>query len=278
MPDAGRPRLRIWGCRGSLPVGGPGTARHGGATACVVVEEAGRRLVLDAGSGIRWHGRSLTEAERGGSHTVLLSHTHWDHVCGLPFFAPLYDAAATVTILGPHQPSAALPEIIERLFAPAVWPLPPRARMEVQGVAPGQFRAGGFQVSAIQVAHAGTTLGYRINTESGRSVSYVTDNELAGMHPSVRAELVQMLAGSDVLLHDATWADAILDERAGWGHSSVGETIALGMEAGCRLVVLFHHDPDADDEGLERNLATALHGSTGTPEVILARDGMTLEL
>lgn len=278
MPDAGRPRLRIWGCRGSLPVGGPGTARHGGATACVVVEEAGRRLVLDAGSGIRSYSRSLTEAERGGSHTVLLSHTHWDHLCGLPFFAPLYDPGATVTLLGPHQPSATLPEIIERLFAPAVWPLPPRARIEVHGVQPGEFRAGGFQVAAVPVAHAGTTLGYRVGTESGPSVSYVTDNELTGMHPSARAELVQMLAGSDVLFHDATWADAILDERAGWGHSSVGESIALGMEAGCRLVVLFHHDPDADDEELERNLATALRGSTGTPEVILARDGMTLEL
>ncbi|HUG28646.1 MAG TPA: MBL fold metallo-hydrolase [Gemmatimonadales bacterium] len=278
MPETGRPRLQIWGCRGSIPVGGPGTARYGGATACVVVEEAGRRLVLDAGSGIRSYGRSLNEAERGGSHTLLLSHTHWDHLCGLPFFAPLYDPGATVTILGPHQPSATLPEIIERLFAPAVWPLPPRARIKVYGVEPGAFQAGGFQISAVQVAHAGMTLGYRVATESGQSVSYVTDNELAGMHPSVRAELVQLLAGSDVLLHDATWADAILDERAGWGHSSVGETIALGMEAGCRLVVLFHHDPDADDEELERNLATALGGSTGTPEVILARDGMTLEL
>ncbi len=244
----------------------------------MVLEEAGRRLVLDAGSGIRSYGRSLSEAGRAGSHTLLLSHTHWDHLCGLPFFAPLYAADATVTILGPDQPSATLPEIIERLFAPAVWPLPPRARIEVQGVEPGAFTAGGFRVSAVQVAHAGTTLGYRVSTESGRSVSYVTDNELAGMHPSVRAELVQLLTGSDVLIHDATWADAILDERAGWGHSSVGETIALGMEAGCRLVVLFHHDPDADDEELEQNLATALRGSTGTPEVILARDGMTLEL
>lgn len=244
----------------------------------MVVEDGARRLVLDAGSGIRGYGRSLTEAERVGSHTLLLSHTHWDHLCGLPFFEPLYDPGATVTILGPHQPSARLPGIVERLFDPAVWPLPPRARLEVHGVEPGAFVAHGFPVSAVQVAHAGTTLGYRIHTESGQSVSYVTDNELAGMHPSVRAELVQMLAGSDVLLHDATWADAILDERAGWGHSSVGETIALGMEAGCRVVVLFHHDPDADDEGLERNLATALRGSTGTPEVILARDGMTLEL
>lgn len=259
-------------------MGGPGTARHGGATACVVVEDGGRRLVLDAGSGLRGFGRSLAEAERGGPHTILLSHTHWDHLCGLPFFAPLYDPDATVTILGPHQPSATLPEVIDRLFAPAVWPLLPSARLEVHGRGPGEFAAAGFPVSAVQVAHAGTTLGYRIGTESGQSVSYITDNELAGMHPSVRAELVHLLAGSDVLLHDATWADAILDERAGWGHSSVGEAIALGMEAGCRLVVLFHHDPDADDEGLERNLATALRGSTGTPEVILARDGMTLEL
>lgn len=278
MPEAARPRLTIWGCRGSLPVGGPGTARYGGATACVVVAEGSRRLVLDAGSGIRAYGRSLSEAEGGGPHTVLLSHTHWDHICGLPFFAPLYDPRASVTVLGPDQPSATLPEIVEGIFAPAVWPLPPRAQLQVHSLGTGESRAGGFPVRAVRLAHAGTTLGYRIQTESGQSVSYVTDNELAGMHPSVRAELVQVLAGSDVLLHDATWADAILDERAGWGHSSVGEAIALGMEAGCRVVVLFHHDPDADDEALERNLALAPRGTTGTPEVILARDGMTLEL
>lgn len=244
----------------------------------MVVAEGHHRLVLDAGSGLRGYGRTLTAEERGGSHAVLLSHTHWDHLCGLPFFAPLYDPGASVTILGPDQPSVALREIIHRLFDPAVWPLEPSARMEVVGVEPGEFGTAGFRVRAVQVAHAGRTFGYRIATQSGPSVSYVTDNELARMHPSVRAELVQLVGGSDVLLHDATWADAILDERAGWGHSSVGEAIALGVEAGCRLVVLFHHDPDADDAALERNLASALDGHTGSPEVILARDGMILEL
>jgi ribonuclease BN (tRNA processing enzyme) len=277
VADAAPPRLTIWGCRGSLPVGGAGTARHGGATACVVLEDGPNRLVLDAGSGLRSYAQSLPEGHEA-PHVILLSHTHWDHLCGLPFFLPLYQPDSTVTVLGPDQPSATLVEVITRLFEPAVWPLSPRARLEVRPIETGPLQAGGFAVTAIQVAHAGTTFGYRINTESGRSVSYITDNELSRMHPSGRADLVHLLAGSDVLLHDATWADALLAERGGWGHSSVGESIALGMEADCGTVVLFHHDPDADDDSLEQNLASARTDATGTPRVILARDGMTLEL
>lgn len=272
------PRLTIWGCRGSIPVGGPGTARHGGATACVVLEDGDRRLILDAGSGLRQFGLSLAESARTGHHDILLSHAHWDHVLGLPFFAPLYDAEATVTVLGPDQPASTLDQVVRGLLAPAVWPLVPAARLQVRAVTAGAVEGTAFQVRAHRVAHAGVTLGYRIDTETGPSVSYITDNELGRMHSGERAELVHFVAGSDVLIHDAAWPDALLPERAGWGHSSVGEAIALGMDAGCRTVVLFHHDPDADDATLERNLAAQPLPGDGVPAVLLARDGMTLEL
>lgn len=278
MPESARPCLTIWGCRGSLPVGGAGTARYGGATACVVLEEGTRRLVLDAGSGLRAYGRSLSADQRSGHHTLLLSHAHWDHLCGLPFFAPLYHPDATVTILGPDQPDQPLAEVIPALFGSAVWPLTPVAALSVEAVELGRFRAGGFTARAIRLAHAGVTLGYRINTDTGPSVSYITDNELTMMHSENRRELVQLVAGSDVLIHDATWADAILSDRAGWGHSSVGEAIELGMEAGCRTVLLFHHDPDADDDALDHNLAAGRARVATGPVVINARDGLTWEL
>ena len=278
MPETGRPRLTIWGCRGSIAVGGPGTVRHGGATSCVVIEEGPRRLVLDAGTGLRRYGRSLTPPDIPGPHTVLLTHTHWDHLIGLPFFPPLYHASATIKVLGPDQPGATLTQVLDRLLDPAVWPLQPSADLRVTPVGPGRFEAGGFSVAAVRVAHAGVTLGYRIDTESGGSVSYVTDNELAAMHPEERSELVQLVAGSDVLIHDATYADAQLAERAGWGHSSAEESVRLGLEAGCRTVLLFHHDPDADDALVDERLELARRSAgSGDMTVMAAADGLILE-
>lgn len=260
-------------------MGGPGTARHGGATACLVVAEGQRRLVLDAGSGLRRYAMQLEPSALAGHHVILLSHTHWDHVCGLPFFLPLYEAGAIVSVLGPDQPSATLDAIVRGLLAPATWPLPPACDLEVLGLSAPAFSAGGFAVRSCRTAHAGVALGFRVETESGRSVSYITDNELAAMHPDGRRELVHLAAGSDVLVHDATWADAIAGDRRGWGHSSVAEAVALGMEAGCRTVVLFHHDPDADDAALDRNLADAERMADGSgTRVIMSRDGLTLEL
>jgi ribonuclease BN (tRNA processing enzyme) len=111
-------------------------------------------------------------------------------------------------------------------------------------------------------------------------VSYVTDNELGAMHPAGREELVQHLAGSDVLIHDATWSDEVGAARTGWGHSSAGEAVALGLDAGCRTVVLFHHDPDAADDALDRrlDLARGRAGPQGGLLVLAAADGLSLEL
>jgi len=279
VPEASPVRITFWGTRGSIAVGGAGTARHGGATPCVALD-AGTRLILDAGTGLRALGQALPAEGTAGEHAILLSHLHWDHIAGLPFFPPLYDPAATVRILGPDQDSAPVSRVVERLLDPAVWPLPVRARLEPAGVLEGAFEVAGFTVGSARLAHPGRTLGYRIQAGAGPIVSYVTDNEVAAMHPAQRHELVQLVAGSDVLIHDATWADALLPDRAGWGHSSAGEAVALGVEAGCRTVVLFHHDPDAGDDALDRVLAEAREQADrqGGPDVIAASDGLCLEI
>ncbi len=261
-------------------MGGAGTSRYGGATPCVLLAEGDHRLVLDAGTGLRWHGRSLAAQELPGEHVILLSHLHGDHLAGLPFFAPLYHPEATVRVLGPDQPTASLQEVLDRLLDPAVWPMARRGVLEATAVGPGRFMAAGFAVRAGRLAHAGVTLGYRVETPAGRIVSYVTDNELAALHPSGRQELVQLVTGSDVLIHDAAWPDALLPDRAGWGHSSAGEAAALGADAGCRTVVLFHHDPDADDPAIDRQLEAARRRiGDGVPTVVVAAaDGLILEL
>lgn len=273
-------RITFWGTRGSVAVGGPGTSRYGGATPCVLLAEGDHRLVLDAGTGLRRLGRSLTPQALPGEHVVLLSHLHGDHLAGLPFFAPLYHPAAVVRVLGPDQPTASLQQVLDRLMDPAVWPIPRRGVLETMAVGPGRFEAAGFAVQAGRLAHPGVTLGYRVVTPSGRIVSYVTDNELAALHPSGRQELVQLVTGSDVLIHDAAWPDALLPDRAGWGHSSAGDAAALAADAGCRMVVLFHHDPDADDSAIDRQVEAARQriGGGGPREVVAAADGLILEL
>ncbi|MDZ4675468.1 MAG: MBL fold metallo-hydrolase [Gemmatimonadota bacterium] len=280
MAELQAPRLTFWGSRGSIPVGGPARVRYGGATACISLTDQGRRIVVDAGSGLREYGKSLTSTEPDQHHTILLSHLHWDHIAGLPFFPPLYQSSAAVEILGPNQPTATLKSVVAGLMAPAVWPLSPLAALTVTPVQAGEFQAGGFAVNACQLAHAGLTLGYRITCPSGPIVSYVTDNELAAMHPALRQALVQLVAGSDVLVHDATWNDALLPERSGWGHSSGSEAVALGLDAGCRTVVLFHHDPDADDAALDRQVESARRQAAehGGSVVVAAADGMILDL
>lgn len=274
------PRLTFWGTRGSLPVGGPGTALHGGATPCVTIEQGDHRLILDAGSGIRRLGQSLPPGGSGSGHTILLSHLHWDHIAGLPFFPPLYDPGAAVAILGPDQPSATVHSVVAGLVAPAVWPIEPRADLSITAIAAGGMTVAGFEVLAFPLAHAGRALGYRITCPSGLIVSYVTDNELAAMHPAQRQALVQAVVGSDVLIHDATWTDDILPQRAGWGHSSATEAATLGLDAGCATVVLFHHDPDADDAALGRQLDAARDrvATSGGPRIVVAADGLILDL
>lgn len=280
MADVASARLTFWGTRGSLPVGGPGTVRHGGATACVTIEEGDRRLILDAGSGIQRLGQSLPATHGRRAHSILLSHMHWDHIAGLPFFPPLYDPAAVVTVIGPDQPSATIQAALAGLMAPAFWPIAPRCAMRVSSITNGEHSSEGFGLLAFPLAHAGQTLGYRITCQSGRTVSYVTDNELAAMHPAQRQALVQAVAGSDVLIHDATWNDDLLPQRAGWGHSSGTEAATLGLDAGCAMVVLFHHDPDADDAALDRQLDAARErvATPGGPRVVAAADGLILDL
>lgn len=288
MNAAGGPgaRLRFWGVRGSVPAPGPSTAATGGNTPCVSVEAPGAPLiVLDAGTGIRSLGSRLASAPPGTPIELLLTHTHWDHIHGLPFFAPLYAAGADLRITGPrHQ--ASLRTVLERLTAPECFPIP-AARWagltQVRELEADPLALGPAAVRPITLNHPGPTLGYRIDVAGAGSVAYLTDNELSGHRHGVpagwRQALIDLVGGCDVMVHDTTWADDEVARHAGWGHSSPMEAIRLAREAGCRRVVLFHHHPDHDDGRLadsERRAADA--GEAAGLGVVLAREGMDVSL
>jgi phosphoribosyl 1,2-cyclic phosphodiesterase len=279
-------RLKVWGCRGSVPTPGPGTVGCGGNTSCLEVLLAdGTVLVLDAGTGIRDLGLELVE--RGTQQiNLLLTHLHLDHVEGLRFFAPLWDERVEVDVWGPPSPVSSLPERIARAFSPPLFPVDLHdvpARVTFRDVPRRPWTIGGASLTAELVLHPGPTVGYRIEGD-GASLGYLPDHEpaLAGTIDDRPRDWISGagIAGDvDVLLHDAQYFEDEYEMRIGWGHSSVADAVAFTRAVGARRLVLFHHEPRHDDGSLERleTRAQSLAGRNGA-EATLAREGMVVEL
>jgi len=288
-------RVKIWGARGSIPAPGPLTARYGGNTPCVTLqsEDPARRslVILDAGTGIRPLGRALVEASSEPlTADLVISHTHWDHIQGLPFFGPFYDERSHIRIWGAHQGKVPLERILREQMSPVVFPVPLDqldATLSVTPVEPGWFTVGGFVVDAMRLRHPGNTLGFRLAPRTGGpSVVYITDNELGpGGNYDVgagwRDELVSFVAGTDLLIHDAMFTSEEVVTYAGWGHSSYLEAVDLAAEAGVGRLVLFHHRPERNDDEMDDLFAEARRRAESrrpTLEVVAAFEGLEITL
>jgi len=254
--------VTFWGTRGSIPTPGPETARYGGNTACISITGPDNRLViLDAGSGLRPLGHMLMKQRNGIlSADILLSHTHWDHIQGLPFFKPFSCRETSVVVYGAQQEGVPLKEILGRQMDPMVFPVPLNAlaaSLMVVEIEEGEFEIDGFNVCALRLRHPGTTLGYRlVPTTGGRQLAYVTDNELGPggnyeVTPDWRSKMVEFIQGADTLIHDAMYLDQFIQARAGWGHSTPRQAVDLAREGRCRRLILFHHEPEHDDAALD---------------------------
>jgi phosphoribosyl 1,2-cyclic phosphodiesterase len=284
--------VTFWGTRGSIPTPGPGTARYGGNTACISVESPdGRLVILDAGSGLRPLGHELMKQRNGVlAADILLSHTHWDHIQGLPFFKPLSSRETSVCIYGAAQEGVPLKEILGRQMDPMVFPVPLNAlaaSLMVVEIEEGEFEIDEFNVCAFRLRHPGTTLGYRlVPSNGGREMAYVTDNELGpgGTYEvgvDWRTHMVDFVRGTDTLIHDAMYLDQIIQARAGWGHSTPRQAVDLAHEGKCRRLILFHHEPEHDDAALDRLvLDTREYAARVAPglEVVPAMEGMGFSL
>lgn len=291
MPRPMAYTVTFWGTRGSIPTPGAHTVRYGGNTPCIAVEAGDQHVILDAGTGIRALGAQLVERQNGSVRAeILLSHTHWDHIQGLPHFKPFFAAGNEIRIRASQQGAATLETILRLQMHPAVFPVPLdalAARLTVEQVAVGEFEVGPFVVQAMRLRHPGTTLGFRLTPRhGGASLAYVTDNELGrggdyDLPTSWRRDLVAFLAGADVVIHDAMYTPAQLELHRGWGHSTYEEALALAAEAEAKQLVLFHHEPEHGDETMDRltdearRLAVRLGTAT---EVSAAQEGMRLTL
>lgn len=276
-------RLKVWGCRGSLPTPGAETVTYGGNTSCVeVCLDNGTVLVLDAGTGIVELGLEL--AERGApSVQLFLTHLHLDHVEGLRFFAPMWNPAVELDIWGPPSPVSSLPERIARAFSPPLFPIDLHdvpANVRFRDVPREPWELGGAAMSAALVLHPGPTLGFRIEAD-GSTLAYIPDHEPA--FAGVTGRTREWISGAgvaeevDVLLHDGQYSAGEYEERVGWGHSSVDDAVAFADAVEARRLVLFHHEPRHDDEELARleERASELRGDR-YEQPMLAREGLVV--
>lgn len=269
-------RLQLLGVRGSTPAPGPQFVRYGGHTSCVAITADGAErpsVVLDAGTGIR----NLT-AELGGASydgAILLSHLHWDHVQGLPFCQAVDRADARVDLFLPEQPGTSAHDLLARFMSPPSFPITPdgmKGTWTFTGLAPGKVDVEGFVVTAADAAHkGGRAYGYRVADDRG-SVGYLPDHAPAA---GVSDEMLALLHGVDVLLHDAQFVEkerAIADD---YGHATVQDAIDLAVRVGARRLVLFHHGPARTDDALDEIAASY----AGSPvELLMAREGDRIEV
>jgi ribonuclease BN (tRNA processing enzyme) len=268
-------KLVLLGVRGSTPAPGAQFVRYGGHTSCVAVIPDGATdptLILDAGTGLRALTRRLSTPAFHGA--ILLSHLHWDHVQGLPFFAAGDRHASVVDLYVPAQRGESARELIARTMSPPSFPIEPgglNGSWTFHSLEAGSTRIGGFRLDAADLAHkGGRTFGYRIEDESG-SIAYLPDHgPIQGCSPEARA----LVAGVDVLLHDAQFIEserAVADE---YGHSTIDEAIRMAVEGQVGTLVLFHHSPERTDDQLD-----ALGAQLDAPlPVLIAREGLEISL
>ncbi|MBX3226967.1 MAG: MBL fold metallo-hydrolase [Labilithrix sp.] len=271
-------RVTFWGVRGSIPCPGRTHARYGGNTSCVELEIGSSSVVLDAGTGLRALGASL--ARRGVARIhLLLSHTHWDHTCGLPFFGPAYDPSSEITIVAGHASERAggVCGILASQIAPPSFPVSLAqmpARLSFRDVPAGaSFELeGGGRVRTARLVHPDGATGFRVE-HAGASVAYVTDteHEPGRLDPSV----LTLIEGADLVIYDCTYTDEELASHRGWGHSTWEEGVRLCVAAGAKRLAIFHHDPDHDDAFMDRVAREAKRRWSGA---FVAREGMTIAL
>ena len=298
---------RFWGTRGSIPSPGPHTVRHGGNTSCVEVRTPdGGSVILDAGTGIRSLATARAATAAGATDNsgtdndgtapgretdIFITHAHWDHIQGLPFFAPLYDGACHVRIWTAPTLLARVERALRSQMAPDVFPVPfeeVRATVEFLPVPEDGTTVGGLSIATFPLRHPGGAVGFRVSgcNEGEGTLVYIPDNELYpgapyDAPPEWRSWLVRFIHGADLLIHDAMYTAAEYPSVVGWGHSTVDEAVELAAEAGVPKLMLFHHHPERHDDAMDEMVELARESCGrlgGNVEIAVATEGARIRL
>jgi phosphoribosyl 1,2-cyclic phosphodiesterase len=283
-PVSGGVAITFYGVRGSTPCAGPEFARYGGHSSCVVLESRDQPpIIFDLGTGLRPYGLTYEGVYHG---TALLSHLHWDHMQGLPFFLPLHQEGATLDIYGPRQAEGSLGEVFAQMMRPPFFPIRPAdlpGEIRFHDTAEDDFPVGLAKVRSRWVRHVGPTLGFRVEW-NGLSIAYLPDHGpgtvVSDADDYIPPGVLELCDGVDVLIHDAQHTSSEYEPKRHWGHCTVEYALHVARESGTRNLVLFHHDPLHGDDDMDRiaNDAGELGARMGIPEVTVARDGLELHL
>jgi phosphoribosyl 1,2-cyclic phosphodiesterase len=245
--------LEFWGVRGSIACPSPEYVKFGGNTSCVEVRAGDARIILDAGTGLRVLGNAFLEQDVREAW-LLLTHTHWDHINGFPFFKPAYAKGRHFRIMAGHLQRGGVREVLAGQMTGPTFPVPletMRAELAFDDFEAGDsFRlTADVKVTTAALNHPNGATGYRIE-HAGKSLCYVTDTEHVVGQPD--QNVLGLIEGADCVVYDSTYTDEEFANHVGWGHSTWQEAVRLGMQASVKRLAIFHHDPEHDDAFMER--------------------------
>lgn len=253
--------VRCWGTRGSIPSPGPATAGYGGNTPCLEVRVGEQQIIFDAGSGIRPLGDKLLKDGNIDHASIFLTHFHWDHIQGFPFFGPLYDPNFTLRIFGPEQQGMDAETLFAGQMGPIYFPIPfdaLSATLQFDHLNEGVWEEGDIRLSAMRMRHPSFTVGYRLEA-FGNTLVFIPDNEITGGGHETpdgwRDRLDEFVAGADVLFHDAMLTEEEYPPHEGWGHSTFQQSLDLAANTEVKKLFFFHHAPDRTDAELNQVLS-----------------------
>ncbi|MGE5147394.1 MAG: MBL fold metallo-hydrolase [Candidatus Eiseniibacteriota bacterium] len=267
---------RFWGVRGSIPCPGPDFIRYGGNTSCLEVQCSGRMFIFDGGTGLRPLGVHLENKGDPVDADLFFSHTHLDHINGLPFFKSAFKAKNRFRFWAGHlRPRFKLRDVICQLMAEPLFPVPidiMEADIAFRDFAAGEtFRPRpDITIRTAPLNHPNGATGYRIE-HLGKSIAYVTDTE--HKPGEIDKTIVDLVRDVDVFIYDSTYTDAEYPSYTGWGHSTWQEGARLADAAGAKTFVIFHHDPSHNDDVMDRIAGEA---ETHRPGTLVAREGMVI--
>jgi phosphoribosyl 1,2-cyclic phosphodiesterase len=279
-------KIKFWGTRGSFPVPGKDTLNYGGNTSCVEVRLSdGSVIILDAGTGIHKLGLSLIRENHQKTITLVLTHSHWDHIQGFPFFLPAYAPQTSLCIMGCKPNFNLLKKILINQMEARYFPVnfkDLRSHIEFSSFEDTCVRDNKAKISAIRTNHPAISYGFKIE-ENNYKVVFLTDNELLQSEGQVTSweDFVKFSMHADLLIHDSQFTPKELSCRAGWGHSTYDQAVNLALEARVKNLALFHHDPEHSDEDIDDLLASAqniIEERVSAINCFAAREGEVINL
>ena len=276
-------KTTFWGTRGSIPTPGPRTIKYGGNTSCVSVAfDEKKRIIFDAGSGIRELGNHLVKNYPKIESHIFLTHFHWDHIQGLPFFAPAFCADNRFCIYGCENKKTKLSKVLSDQMESSYFPVPLKklgAILTFKPLTEGHYIIEDLTVKTLYLNHPGNTLGYLI-THRNKTIGYLTDNEFTSADDN-NLKIIRAIHGADLVIFDAQYTPEEYQNKKGWGHSHYEKVLTIGMAAEIKKCVLFHHDPSHTDSDLDkigiRCLKIIKRQGSGM-DCLVAQEGLEIEL